>query len=124
MKKKLFTILGLIIVTPLCFILLGRVERNKQTQKRVPVVIQLDRGGFSPKALTVTRGTIVRWKNISGAPQTVNSNIYPTNQLHKELNFGIFNTGSTFVYFFSTPGTYTYHNQFHPEQQGTIIVRK
>src|SRR5258708_24241978 len=124
MKKKIFYILGLILVTPLCFILLGRVERNKQAQKSVPVVIQLDKGGFSPKVLTVTGGTIVRWKNVSGVPQTVNSNDYPTNQLHRELNFGIFNTGSTFVYVFLMPGIYTYHNQFHPEQQGTIIVTK
>jgi plastocyanin len=124
MKRKLFSILGLIIVTPLCFILLGRVKQNKQAQKSIQVVIQLDNGGFSPKILTVTRGTIVRWKNVSGAPQTVNSNDYPTNQLHRELNFGVFNTGSTFVYVFSTPGTYTYHNQLHPEQQGTITVTK
>jgi plastocyanin len=123
MKKKLL-ILGIVFVTPLCFILLGKIMRGQQAQKNVQVVIQLDKSGFSPKNVTVTPGTIVHWKNVSGAPQTVNSNNYPTNQLHRELNFGVFNSGSSFVYVFSTPATYGYHNQFHPEQQGTIIVKK
>jgi plastocyanin len=124
MKQKLL-ILGLVIVLPLCFVLMGQVERNKQAHKYSDsVTIQLDKNGFSPKKLTVSVDTVVHWKNVSGAPQTVNSNDYPTNQLHRDLNFGVFNSGSTFVYVFSVPGTYAYHNQFHPEQQGTISVTK
>ncbi len=104
---------------------MGQVERNKQAHKYTPSVsIQLDQDGFSPKKLTVSVETIVRWQNVTGAQQTVNSDDYPTNQRHRELNFGVFNSGSSFMYIFSTPGTYTYHNQFHPEQQGTIIVTK
>jgi len=124
--KRIFLILGLIIVTPACFLLLTQVLRSKRAQERVPVevVIQVDKHGFSPKEVTIKPGTIVRWKNVSGAAQTVNSDYYPTNQLHKELNFGIFNSGSSFVFVFSQPGSYGYHNQFHPEQKGTIIVKR
>lgn len=88
------------------------------------VTISLDKNGFSPDALTVKVGTAVRWKNVSGNKQTVNSDNYPTNQLHKELNFGIVNSGSSVVYIFKASGSYSYHNQFHPEQKGTVIVTK
>ncbi|HZE87272.1 MAG TPA: cupredoxin domain-containing protein [Methylomirabilota bacterium] len=86
------------------------------------VTVTLDKNGFSPATVTIKKGTAVRWKNASGKEQTVNSDNYPTNQLHKELNFGAFNNGSTVMYTFTKPGTYGYHNQFHPEQKGTIIV--
>ena len=64
----------------------------------------------------------IRWINKSGTQVTVNSDDYPTNQLHKELNFGVFANNSSVVYTFTKPGTYGYHNQFHPNQKGKIIV--
>jgi plastocyanin len=84
--------------------------------------ITLDKNGFTPNKITIKKGTAIRWKNVSGKEQTVNSDNYPTNQLHKELNFGVFNNNSTVMYIFTKPGTYGYHNQFHPEQKGTITV--
>jgi len=88
------------------------------------VTVTLDKDGFKPSTVTVKTGTAVRWKNISGDRQTVNSDAYPTNQLHKELNFGIFNSGSSVVYIFKTSGIYGYHNQLHHEQTGEVIVTK
>jgi plastocyanin len=79
------------------------------------VTITLDKNSFSPAVVTIKVGSAVRWKNVSGDKQTVNSDDYPTNQLHKELNFGVFNSGSTVVYTFTKPATYGYHNQFHPD---------
>lgn len=97
---------------------------TKHTPLPKEITVTLDKNGFSPKEVTIAVGSAVRWKNVSGKQQTVNSDNYPTNQLHKELNFGIFNSGSSVVYTFTTPGTYGYHNQFHHEQQGKIIVTK
>jgi plastocyanin len=88
------------------------------------VTIVLDKNGFTPKEVTIKAGSAIRWKNESGTKQTVNSDNYPTNQLHKELNFGIFPNGSSVVYTFTKPGVYGYHNQFHPEQKGKITVVK
>src|SRR5260221_696007 len=82
------------------------------------VNVLLDKKGFSPKTVTIKAGTAVHWKNVSGEKQTVNSDNYPSNQLQKELNLGIFNNGSSFVYTFTKPGIYGYHNQFHHEQEG------
>lgn len=103
-------------------------QQNNQTKKQrvLPkeVTVRLDKKGFSPAVVTVEVGSAVRWKNVSGDKQTVNSDDYPSNQLHRELNFGVFNDGSTVVYTFTKPGTYGYHNQFKPEQKGKVIVEK
>jgi plastocyanin len=88
------------------------------------VIITLTKNGFSPSQVTIKVGTAVRWKNESGSQQTVNSDNYPMNQLHRELNFGAFNNDSSVVYIFTKPGTYGFHNQFHHEQEGKITVVK
>jgi len=104
----------------------GNTSPKSSTAKIAPlpkeVTVTLDKNGFSPTKVTINVGSAVRWKNESGAQQTVNSDNYPTNQLHKELNFGLFNNGSSVVYTFTKPGTYGYHNQFHHEQEGKVIV--
>ncbi len=88
------------------------------------VTVTLDKNGFRPATVTINVSSAVRWKNESGAQQTVNSDNYPTNQLHRDLNFGVFTSGSSVTHTFTTPGTYEYHNQFHHEQTGKIIVIK
>lgn len=95
------------------------------TTKSLPKEIQvtLSKNGYTPNEVVINTGDAVRWKNISGADQTVNSDDYPANQKYKELNFGEFSSGSSFVYIFKKPGTYTYHNQFHPNQNGKITVK-
>ncbi|HSW96880.1 MAG TPA: cupredoxin domain-containing protein [Candidatus Saccharimonadales bacterium] len=98
------------------------VVKKQHTPLPKEVTILLDKNGFSPKEVTIRIGSAIRWKNISGDKQTVNSDDYPTNQLHRELNFGVFNDSSSVSYIFTKPGTYGYHNQFHHEQQGKIIV--
>ncbi|SRR6266403_2341457 len=129
MKQNSLTIFFVLLVLLAGFFLLRGSKTPKQTTqtpKHTPLpkemTITLDKDGFSPKEVTINVGSAVRWKNVSGDKQTVNSDEYPTNQLHKELNFGIFNNGSTVVYIFTKPGTYGFHNQFHHEQQGKIIV--
>jgi len=129
MKQKYYILLGIIALMLLGFFILGGKSTNKSTitnNNALPlpkeVTVNLDKVGFKPNTVTVKAGTAVRWKNISGNKQTVNSDDYPTNQLHKELNFGIFNNGSSVVYIFKTVDTYGYHNQLHSEQAGKIIV--
>ena len=84
--------------------------------------VTLTKDGFTPSQVAIKIGSAVRWINKSGSNQTVNSDNYPTNQLHKELNFGVFANDSSVVYTFIKPGIYGYHNQFHHEQEGKIIV--
>jgi plastocyanin len=126
MKRKNFVLIGIIIAIASFFLLKG--IDNKTKIKSLPqslpkeVTIILDKDGFKPNVVNIKTDTAVRWLNESGDKQTVNSDDYPTNQLHKELNFGIFNNSSSVVYIFKIPGTYGYHNQFNPKQSGKIIV--
>lgn len=129
MKQRYFIILGLIILFAGSFFLFknSKITQQAKTTKNnasppKEAIIELNKSGFSPANVTISVGGAVRWKNISGDKQTVNSDDYPTNQLHKELNFGVFNSGSSVVYIFTKAGTYGYHNQFHPEQKGKITV--
>lgn len=135
MKYKQYIILGIFLAIVIVGVGLWIGKGNKEktpvkttTHKIAPlpkeVMITLDKDGFSPKEVTIHMGDAVRWKNESGDKQTVNSDEYPTNQLHRELNFGVFANDSSVVYTFKQTGTYGYHNQFHPEQKGTIIVIK
>jgi plastocyanin len=133
MRKSYFIPLGLILILLAGFLFwkqtknttrtnqIGTTEKHTKTLPK-EVTVTLDKKGFSPAVVTIKAGSAVRWKNISGDKQTVNSNDYPTNQLHRELNFGVFNNDSTVVYTFTKPGTYGFHNQFHKEQTGKIIV--
>lgn len=134
MTKKLVLLLFIIILIASGYFLwqaktnTAQVTTTTQTKKSKPlpkeVTITLDKNGFSPNEVTIKQGTAIRWKNSSGDKQTVNSDDYPTNQKHKELNFGIFNDGSSVVYTFTKPGTYGFHNQFKPEQKGKVFVEK
>lgn len=133
MKKKYLIIIVIIVIVILAsvftwFALKHTVKPHYTVRMNTVLakeqLITLDKNGFTPKEITIKSGIAVRWKNVSGKQQTVNSDNYPTNQLHKELNFGVFNNNSTVMYIFTKPGTYGYHNQFHPEQKGTITVVK
>jgi plastocyanin len=132
-KKYLFVIPTLLIIVLIGSYILIRnshsVEtstNNKPVNHIAPlpkeVTITLNKNGFTPSQVTIKTGTAVRWKNESGSQETVNSDNYPTNQLHRELNFGVFTNDSTVVHTFTKPGTYSYHNQFHHEQEGKVIV--
>ncbi len=132
MKKKLVIGAGLTLLVILLGIFLWKsthhvMQRNTSSSskpKPLPkeITVSLSKEGFSPQTVTIKVGGAVRWKNESGQQQTVNSDNYPTNQLHKELNFGIFGNGSSVVHTFTKLGIYGYHNQFHHEQKGKVIV--
>lgn len=131
MNKKYFIIAGVIILIILAGVFISAgLKRTTKSHYAVRMntvlakeqLITLGKNGFTPNEITIKIGTAIRWKNVSGKPQTVNSDNYPTNQLHKELNFGVFNNNSTVMYIFTKTGTYGYHNQFHHEQEGKVIV--
>ena len=70
---------------------------------------------FAPGSLTVMAGTKVTWRNNDYMAHTVTSDT------------GLFDSGSigtsgSYIYTFSTAGTYSYHCNFHPGMTGTIIV--
>lgn len=72
---------------------------------------------FGPGTITVSAGDTVTWTNSDSAPHTV------TSDSGGELASGTIAAGGTFSHTFTTPGTYTYHCNFHPRMTGTILVQ-
>lgn len=84
--------------------------------------VTLTDSGFKPQTITVKTGTKIIWINKSGGEATVNSDDHPTHKLYPEINLGNFADGTTHQLILTKPGTYTYHDHFHPERKGTVIV--
>jgi len=74
--------------------------------------------GYAPATITVVIGVnnTVQWTNNDVAPHTVTA-------VDKNFDSGEMNTGDTFTYTFTTPGTYQYGCAYHPWMQGTVIVK-
>jgi plastocyanin len=75
---------------------------------------------FSPSTLTIKAGSTVSWVNQGSAPHTVNSDkSSPVQFASKELQ-----SGGSYSFTFSKPGTYPFHCSIHPSMVGTIIVEQ
>jgi plastocyanin len=72
---------------------------------------------FAPAAITVTVGTTVTWTNQDSDAHTVTSqnNSGP-------LGSAALNTGQTYSYTFTKPGTYNYLCTIHPFMTATVTV--
>ncbi len=85
--------------------------------------VTLTSTGFSPKSLTIDKGTKVIWTNESGQTATVNSDPHPTHTAYPPLNLGSFSDGEGIELVFNEAGTFSYHNHFDATVRGTIIVK-
>ena len=72
---------------------------------------------FNPGSMTVNVGDTVVWTNTGEAPHTATSQSGPA-----AFDSGRLETGQTFSFTFTVPGTYSYICSIHPEMQGTITV--
>ena len=78
------------------------------------VNIGIQNFAFSPKTVTVNVGDTVTWTNQDTTPHQPTSDIFQSGSL---------STGQSFSYTFTTPGTYNYFCNIHPDMTGTIIVQ-
>lgn len=93
--------------------------RNNSGPSGAPVIVDVNIQGFafSPKVLTVTVGTTVRWTNKDTAPHTASSTS-PAGI----FNSGTLNNNQSFEFTFTQPGTYNYKCNFHGSMTATIVV--
>jgi plastocyanin len=77
--------------------------------------VQVAGMAFSPATLTITAGDTVTWTNGDDRRHTVTSN-------DGAFDSGNLDAGASFSFTFTTPGTYTYRCDYHPEMQATIVV--
>lgn len=89
----------------------------KPTVGMVKIVEQNGKYSFQPASVSIKVGTQVEWLNTSDAPHTVTSD-----------TSGVFSSPSTltqnqtFMFTFSSAGTFPYHCNIHPYMKATITV--
>jgi plastocyanin len=73
---------------------------------------------YSPTNLVVVIGVnnTVTWVNNDDVPHTATAD-------NGSFNSGSLNPGQSYTYTFTTPGTFTYHCNYHPWMRGTIVVK-
>jgi plastocyanin len=83
--------------------------------------VSIENMSFVPASLTVAAGTTVVWTNNDSMAHTVTSNtgLFDSGLLSAG---GLYTSGGTFSYTFSTAGTFLYHCTPHPGMIATIIV--
>jgi plastocyanin len=80
---------------------------------------------FQPANIAVVIGVnnSVTWTNADSAPHTVTSTSVPTGA--SKFDSGNLNSGATFTYTFTIPGTYKYQCTYHTIwMQGIVIVKQ
>ena len=70
---------------------------------------------FSPRVITIARGTRVRWTNVDPVPHTTTSN-------GGAWNSGTLSQGASFGRTFRRVGTFRYVCAIHPQMRGTVRV--
>jgi plastocyanin len=70
---------------------------------------------FQPASIEVPAGSTVTWTNAGAAPHTVTAD-------DGAFDSGQLKPGESFSQTFTTPGTYTYHCEIHPQMMGTMVV--
>jgi plastocyanin len=70
---------------------------------------------YMPGTIEISAGTTVTWTNNDSAPHTVTDD-------GGAFQSGKMDQGATFSFTFDTPGTYTYHCEFHANMTATVIV--
>jgi amicyanin len=77
--------------------------------------VKIDNFTFNPPRLTVKAGTTVTWENEDDIPHTATAT-------KMQFKSKVLDTGQTFSFTFTTPGTYEYFCALHPHMTGTIVV--
>lgn len=94
------------------------VPTNTNTIKSTTVNVTLSGFAFSPKTITIKKGTTVIWTNQDSVGHTV------TSDSDSALNFSstILNNSNNYKMTFNSVGTFSYHCSPHPNMTAKIIV--
>ena len=116
MRKDLFgfVFLGLLMVAS--FLGAVRAAHSDAAPAAPTVQVNIFNYKFDPETVTVPVGTTVTWTNKDEIPHTVAS----TDNSFK--GSGGLDTGDSYSYTFTKPGTYSYYCTLHPFMKGTVVV--
>jgi plastocyanin len=80
------------------------------------ISITIDNFSFTPKEITVSKGTTITWVNHDDVPHTV---VSPD----KKFKSRALDTDEKFSFTFTDSGTYGYFCSVHPVMTGKVIVK-
>lgn len=115
MRKDLFGHLLAVVLTTTA-LAIGAVKAAEPVAPAAGTQIGILNYKFDPGTLTVPAGTTVTWVNHDEVPHTVASSD------KRFTSSGPLDTGDSYSYKFTTPGTYTYFCTLHPFMTGKIVV--
>ena len=104
----------IVLVLLLLLYMVSGCKNDDNDELPVGSEVQMTVNSFLPQTLTVTSGTAVKWTNSSQVAHTVTDSEGYFDEL--------LSPGDTFVYTFSTAGTYSYVCSIHTGMSGVIIV--
>lgn len=77
--------------------------------------VGIDNFTFNPQQLTVKVGATVTWTNKDDIPHAVAAS-------DRTFRSKTLDTGDSYAFTFTTPGTFQYFCSLHPHMTGTIVV--
>jgi plastocyanin len=122
----------LIVIAVAIFLVVNHSNQPRATTATIthgstkpPVVVQISDSGFSPSALSISKGTTVQWTNTDTTIHQVAADPYPKDNSINGFDSTIqLNQADTLSFTFNKPGTYTYHDEKNPLKfKGTIVVK-
>jgi plastocyanin len=87
---------------------------TKSNAKAKANTVSITSGGYSPSTIEIDLVETVEWTNDDAAPHTVS---FDTGDRHDLA------PGGTAAQKFTTPGTWNYHCEHHPEMKGVVVVK-
>lgn len=89
----------------------------------VAAEITIKDDGFVPQTITVKAGTPVTWTSHDDEyNHNIMSDPHPDHSGEPSLKSDVLKDDDVYTYMFEKPGTYNYHDEIHPELNGTVIV--
>lgn len=105
----------LVLVLALSAIAVPAGARTDEARGGERVRVRIVDNRFSPRDITIARGTQVRWVNRGNNPHTTTSNT-------DLWDSGTLSSGERFTRRFGRRGTFNYHCEIHPTMTATITV--
>ena len=94
---------------------LAAVTSRSSTAAAADFAIKIDNFVFTPDMADIPAGTTVVWTNDDDIPHTVAD-------VKRTFKSKAMDTGETFSFTFTTPGTYDYFCSLHPHMKAKIVV--
>ncbi len=100
--------------------------------KKTDHIVEMNEGGFWPKALVIQKGQSVAWVNKGTELHWPASDVHPTHAIYPEKSgcigskfdaCNVVRPSESYSFTFTHAGIWTYHDHLKPELIGTIIVK-